>query len=326
MMKALRYENYGPYQEVLQVVEIPKPSFKENEVLVKVHAVTVNRTDTAIVPATYFAMRFFTGLFRPRLKTPGTDFAGEVVAIGASVTNFKVGDRVYGLNDEGLSSQAEFMSISSSAGITKIPKGVSYVDAVASLEGFHYSLNTINKISINKGDHFLVNGASGGIGSATVQLLKYYGAEVTAVTNTKNLDRIKALGADEVIDYLKEDFSKRDQQYHYILDTVGKSSYKKCKPLLLDKGCYISSELGENWANIRLSLWTPFSSLFTTHKKRVKFPIPSKIKDSLALSQQLLREDKYRPLIDRSYPLDDIVSAYRYVSQGEKTGNVIINI
>lgn len=325
-MKALRYEKYGLYEKVLEVKEIPKPDFKENEVLVKVFATTVNRTDCAIVPASYFVMRFFTGLFNPRLKTPGTDFAGEVVEIGNKVDNFKVGDRVYGLNDEGLSSQAEYMSISSSAGITLIPEGVSYMDAAASLEGFHYALNTTNKLSINRGDQVLVNGASGGIGSAVVQLLKYYGAEVTAVANTKNLARIKSLGADRVIDYLKHDFTQESYQYKYILDTVGKSSYKKCKPLLLNGGCYISSELGDRWANIRMSLWTPISSLFLKHKKRVKFPIPSKIKESLALSQKLLKEGKYKPLIDRNYPLKDIVSAYQYVNKGEKTGNVIINI
>jgi NADPH:quinone reductase-like Zn-dependent oxidoreductase len=191
-----------------------------------------------------FIMRFFTGLLKPKKPILGTDFAGKIEAVGKDVTSLKVGDKVFGFNDSGLSSHAEYMTISEDKGITIIPSKTTYEEAAASMEGAHSAYNIINKVNLKTGQKVLVNGASGAIGSAAVQLLKYFGANVTAVCNTKNLELVKSIGADTAIDYTKENFTKSPEKYNYIFDTVGKSSFAKCKPLLEPGGVYISSELG----------------------------------------------------------------------------------
>jgi NADPH:quinone reductase-like Zn-dependent oxidoreductase len=208
-MKAIVFNKYGP-PDVLKLKELEEPTPKDNEVLIKVHATTVNRTDCAIVRAVPFFMRIITGLFRPKKQIPGTEFAGEIEAVGKSVSSLKVGDKVFGFDDQGSGSHAQYMTIKENNVIT-IPDNISYEQAAASSEGAHYAYNFINKVDIKKGQNVLVNGATGAIGSATVQLLKYFDVNVTAVCATKNIELVKSLGANKVIDYTKEDFAKDEQ-------------------------------------------------------------------------------------------------------------------
>jgi NADPH:quinone reductase-like Zn-dependent oxidoreductase len=319
-MKANIYTQYGP-PSVLTVKTIARPMPQANEVLIRVHATTVNRTDCAMLRAKPFIMRFFTGFLRPARPILGTDFAGQITAIGENVTTFAVGDRVFGFNDQGVSSQAAYLTLAADQPLAIIPANVSYEQAAASLEGAHYAYNFIKKVAIAPGQKILVNGATGAIGSATVQLLKYWGAVVTAVGNTKNLALVQSLGATRVIDYTQTDFTGDTEKYACVFDTVGKSSFFKCKPLLQPGGVYISSELGWLAQNVFLALVTPWLG-----GKKVIFPIPADVKGSVALMKKLLEEGHFRPVIDRTYPLEAIADAYRYVETGEKTGNVVLVI
>jgi NADPH:quinone reductase-like Zn-dependent oxidoreductase len=317
-MNAAVYEKYGP-PEMLQIKVVENPKPKENEVLIKVHATTVNRTDCAMLRAKPFIMRFFTGLIRPKKQVLGTDFAGTIEAIGNNITAFKVGDKVFGFDDSGLSSFAQLMIFPENKAIDIIPEGITFEQAAASLEGVHYAYNFINKVPSLHGKNILVNGATGGIGSAMVQLLKYFGARVTAVCNTKNIELVKSIGADYIIDYLKEDFTKTTGKYDFVFDAVGISTFSKCKPLLHSGGTYISSELGPMAQNPFLAIITPLMG-----NKKVVFPIPSDCKRSVVLIKKIIEEGKFKAVIDRQYPMENIAEAFRYVETGEKTGNVVI--
>lgn len=202
-----------------------------------------------------------------------------------------------------------------------MPIDSNYEKAAASCEGAHYAHNFINKVAIAAGQKVLVNGATGAIGSAAVQLLRCLGAEVVATANTKNLELVKTLGAARVIDYTRDDFTKEDANYDFIFDAVGKSSFSKCKKLLTPNGVYISSELGWMASNIFYAIFTPLLK-----GKKVIFPVPGDIKKSLLFIKKLLEEGSFKPVIDRTYPLEKIVEAYKYVQTGEKTGNVVIKI
>jgi len=325
-MKAIVYTHYGP-PEVLQLKEVEKPLPEENEVLVKVRTTTVNRTDCANLTAKPFIMRFSLGLFKPKKKIMGTEFAGDIEAAGKAVTSFKVRDKIFGFDDSGIGSYAEYMVISEDKALTTMPKDITYEQAAACAEGSHYAYNFINKVDLISGDKVLVNGASGGIGSAMVQLLKYFGADVTAVCNTKNIELVKSLGASKIFDYTKEDFTKDDEKYDFVFDAVGKSSYGKCKALLKPGGVYISSELGLMVQNLFFSLISAiFGSLPGQAGKKVKFPYPPNIKRSVLLIKKIMDEGKLKPVIDRSYPLGEIAEAFRYVLKGQKTGNVVITL
>jgi len=325
-MKAILYKKYGS-PDVLQLQEVEKPEPEDHEVLVKVKATTVNRTDCANLSAKPFIMRFMLGFFKPKKQIPGTEFAGEIEAIGKKVTSFKVGDKIFGFDDGVLSSYAEYLTISEYKGITSMPKDTSYEQAAASSEGVHYAYNFINKVDLKEGHKILVNGASGGIGSATVQLLKYFNGKVTAVSNTKNIELVKKLGASKVFDYSKEDFTNDDELYDFIFDSVGKSSFGRCKHLLKSGGVYISSELGWMAQNLFFAFVTwIFGSLPGQSGKKVKFPYPPDIKRSILFSKKLMEEGKYKAVIDRYYPLEQIADAFRYVKKGQKTGNVVIKI
>jgi NADPH:quinone reductase-like Zn-dependent oxidoreductase len=323
-MKAIVCGKYGP-PEVLQLQEVPKPTPKNNEVLVKVYTTTVNRTDVAILKAKPFFMRIITGLFKPKKQIPGTEFAGEIEAIGENVTFFKVGDKVFGFNDMGSGSHAQYLTIPEGGGLASMPVNITYEQAAASTEGAHYAYNSIKKVNLKSGQKVLVNGATGAIGSAAVQLLKHSGIYVTAVCNTKNIELLKSLGADRVIDYTKDDFTNDKEKYDFVFDAVGKSSFAKCKPLLKPGGIYISSDLGYMAQNVFLPLITPIIKPLIGNKKTI-FPLPTNIRRSLHLIKKLIEEGKFKAVVDRKYPLERIVEAYRYVETGQKTGNVVITV
>ena len=320
MMKAITYTKYGS-PDVLKFKEIDRPTPKDNEILIKIHATTVNRTDSATIRAKPFIIgRLLTGLWGPKKQIPGTEFAGKIEEIGKDVKSLKVGDKVFGFDDSGSQAHAEYMTISEDKAIT-IPKKITYEQAAASSEGAHYAYNSINKVNIKPGQKVLVNGATGAIGSAAVQLLKHFDVKVTATSNTKNLELVKSLGADKVIDYTKEDFTKDKEKYNLVFDAVGKSTFGKCKPLLQPKGVYISSDLGPWAQNIFLPIITPILG-----GKKTAFPIPTDIRRTLVLIKKLIEEEKFKTVIDRKYPLEKIVEAYRYVEKGQKTGNVVVTV
>lgn len=325
-MKAVVYTKYGP-PDVLELKEVPKPVPKNNEVLVKIHATTVNRTDCGFLRGRPFIVRFFSGLTRPKNTILGTEFAGEVEQVGKDVTSFKVGDKVFGYSEPNLGAHAEYLAMSEEGMMTLMPKDLSYEEIAPSTEGGHYALNYIRKANVRSGQKVLVNGASGAIGSAAVQLAKWYGAEVTAVCNTKNVDLLKSLGADRVIDYTKEDFTKSGGKYDFVLDAVGKSSFGACRKLIKPGGIYCSSELGPFVQNPFLALWTSlFGGLPGQAGKKVIFPIPKERKEDIIFFKELIETRKYKPVIDRRYPLWQIIDAYQYVEKGQKKGNVVITV
>lgn len=319
-MKAAVYTRYGP-PDVIQLKEIPIPTPGENEVLVRVHATTVNRTDCANLTAQPSFMRLTMGLTNPKRQTLGTDFAGKVEAVGEKVTALSVGDKVWGFGDGGIGSQAEYLSFPVGDAIAKFPEGLTFEQAAASLEAAHYAYNFINKVTLVPGQKVLLNGATGGIGSALLQFLKYHGLYVTAVCPTPTIDLMKSLGADKIIDYTQQDLTTDDEHYDYVFDAVGKSTFGQCKPLLKEKGIYISSELGPGGQNIFLALSTPLLG-----GKKVLFPLPFNIKKSMEFIGALIEKGAFMPVIDRTYPLDDIAEAYRYVLTGQKVGNVVVRV
>jgi len=319
-MKAAVCTKYGP-PEVVVISEVGKPATKDNGVLVKVLATTVNRTDCAYRAARPFFMRFLTGLIRPRSTVLGTEFAGVVEEVGSGVTSFEVGDKVFGYNEGPFGAHAEYMSIPEDGSVATMPAGVTYQQAAPGTEGAHYALAHIRAAKIHSGQDILVYGASGAIGSAAVQLLKSMGARVTAVCDTGHVELVRGLGADRVIDYTAQDFTKDVQRYDVVLDSVGKSSFSECRRLLRPRGIYISSELGPLAQNPFRALIGPLHG-----GKKVMFPIPKHDQVMVGHFKNLIESGEFRPVIDRAYPLDQIVEAYRYVESGQKTGNVVISL
>jgi NADPH:quinone reductase-like Zn-dependent oxidoreductase len=319
-MKAAIHTQYGP-PEVVKIMEVPKPIPKSNEVLVKVYTATVNRTDSGFRSAVYFVSRFWSGLFRPKHQTLGCEFAGIIEDIGRDVKTFKIGELVFGYNDITFGGHAEYLTLAEQDAITTLPHNVSPDEAAPITEGAHYALNAIKAAKIKSGQAVLVYGATGAIGSAAVQLLKHFGANVTAVCNTKNVTLVKSLGADKVIDYQTEDFTKTAIKFDFIFDAVGKSSFKQCKPLLSEKGIFISTELGKHAENVFYALAAVFS-----RGKKVLFPIPVMNKDIIHFLKELVENGEFKPVIDRHYKLDQIVEAYNYVETGQKTGNVLLKL
>jgi NADPH:quinone reductase-like Zn-dependent oxidoreductase len=320
-MKAIVYTKYGP-PDVLKLKEVEKPVPRDNEVLIKIHATTVNRNDCGFRKPEYpFIIRPINGFFRPRRKILGTELAGEIESIGMDVKTFKPGDQVFGLNTWYFGTHAEYICIPEKGSITTKPANMTYDEAAAVCDGAYLAMTYIRKSDFKKVKKVLINGASGSIGTASVQLVKHYGAHITAVCNTKNLSLVKSLGADDVIDYTKEDFTKTGQRYDVIIDAVGKSSFFRCRKILNPDGIYFSTELGFLAQNIFLPL---FTCIFGS--RRVMFPMPKDSKVDILFLKELIESGKYKAVIDRRYPLDQIVEASRYVETGEKTGNVVITI
>jgi NADPH:quinone reductase-like Zn-dependent oxidoreductase len=319
-MKAAVHTRYGP-PEVVRVNEVPKPTPRDNELLVRVHATTVNRTDCGFRAAKPFIVRFFSGLAKPKARVLGNEFAGVVETVGDAVTSFAVGDRVFGYNEGAFGAHAEYLTVPADGLVAEMPATLTFEEAAPGTEGSHYALSFITKAGIRQGQDVLVYGATGAIGSAAVQLLKSLGANVTAVCATEHVDLVQSLGADRVIDYTVADFTQDDRAYDVVLDAVGKSTFGRCKRLLKRRGSYLSSDLGPLAQNPFLALITP---LFRGRK--VLFPIPREDPAMVSHFKELMESGQFRPVIDRRYPLDQIVEAYRYVETGQKVGNVVITV
>ncbi len=319
-MKAILYKEYGP-PEVAKLMQVEQPIPQHNEVFVKVHCSTVNRTDAGFRSAEYFISRFWSGILRPKHQILGCEFAGTVAACGKDVQHFKIGDRVFGFNDKSFGGHGEYLCMDENSAIATIPNQIPFDVAAAATEGSHYALVDIRAANVKEGQQTLVYGATGAIGSAAVQLLKHFGAKVNAVCNSKNIELVKSLGADVVIDYENEDFRQLPYRYDFIFDAVGKSAFKICKPLLNKKGIYISTELGKNGINILHALTSPLMG-----DKKLLFPIPSISKEDVNFLSKLLASGEFKPLLDRSFNMDQITEAYKYVESGQKVGNVVLKI
>jgi NADPH:quinone reductase-like Zn-dependent oxidoreductase len=318
-MRAAVRTRYGP-PDVVTVRDVPVPAVGDRDLLVRVHATTVNRTDCAYRAGTPFLMRFGTGLPHPRVQVLGTEFAGVVEGVGASVTSFAAGDRVFGYVEGRFGAHAERLVVAEDASVAAIPPGVGFADAAASTEGGHYALAMARVTRVRPGQHVLVVGASGGIGSAAVQLLAAGGVRVTAAT-LGHTEEVGRLGADRVIEGAAGDLPDDGTRFDAVFDAVGKSSFAACRPLLAPRGVYTSSELGPRAQNIPLSLLSPF-----TRGRRVRFPFPLHDQAMIRRIARLLADGRFRPLVDRHYSLERIVEAYRYVDSGQKVGNVVIDV
>ena len=316
-MKAAVRIKYGPPEKVLSIKEIDKPSPKDDEVLIRVYAASANRSDIHVLTGRPFFMRLFTGLFKPKLVVTGSDFAGQIEETGPDVRSFKVGDKVMGFGGGfGIGSHAQYITFPETKRIVLMPANITYEQAAACLEGTYYAAIGINQLKPTAGQKALVYGATGAIGSAYVQFLKYYGVYVTAVCGGENSELVRSWGADKIIDYKTEDFTKDKEQYDFVIDAVGKSSFVKCKRLLKKKGIYAPSG---GFENLFLVLMKPLLG-----GKRVLFPKDAK--GNLSFIKELVEKGNFKPVIDRIYPLDKIAEAFTYVASGQKIGNVIIKI
>jgi NADPH:quinone reductase-like Zn-dependent oxidoreductase len=314
-VKAGVWDRYEP-PEVLRLGEVERPVPGDDEILVRVHATTVNRTDCHRRAASPFLWRLLLGLRRPRQRVLGMEFAGVVEAVGSSVSEFAVGDEVFGL--KGFGAHAELLCIPAGKLVAHKPANVTFEQAAAVLDGAMNALTCLRRTGVGPAKHVLVYGASGSIGTAAVQLAKHFGARVTAVCNTKNVELVRSLGADEVLDYTGgEDFTQNRDAYDVVVDAVGKHSFMRSRHALKAGGFYVATD---GMRNLALA---PISRLGS---RRVALPIPRPSRDDVLLLKQLLEGGKYRAVIDRSYPLEDIVEASRYVETQQKTGNVVLTV
>jgi NADPH:quinone reductase-like Zn-dependent oxidoreductase len=318
-MRAVVHDRYGP-PEVLRVADVERPVPNEDEVLVRVYGSTVTRGDAMGVRSVeYRFTRLLTGIRRPKRTNHGTEFAGRVEAVGAAATEFRVGDDVFGV--EG-GANAEYVSVRESGVIAAKPIGLTYEEAAAVPDGSLLALTCLRPAYPLRGKSVLVYGAAGSVGVAAVQLLAHhFEAEVTAVCDTKDVDLVRSLGARDVVDRLREDFTKNGRTYDVIFDAVGKHSFRRCRRSLKPRGLYITMDLGFMYHVPLLALVTRFVG-----SRRARVGIGRYRKDDLLLVKELVDAGKYRPVIDRRYALDEIVEATRYVETGQKTGNVVLRI
>lgn len=327
-MRAVVFDRYGP-PDVLRLEEVERPVPKEDEVLVRVRATTVNRTDCAYRngedPVTRLGYSLVTtgspvkALLNPIQRTPGTELAGEIMDLGGSVRQFRQGDRVFGVNAGKFGTNADFVCMRERAPLMQIPSGMTFDEAAAVSDGAILALGCLRRADIRSGQRVLIYGASGSIGTAGVQLAKVFGAHVTAVCNTKNVEIVRSLGADEVIDYQHEDFTKNGQTYDVIFDAVGKHSFRRSRASLQSGGVYLTTG---GWDNL---FWIPWTSW--RGEKRVIMDVPPRYrKEDVAFLRDLIEAGEYRAVIDRSYPLDEVLEATRYVETGQKTGNVVLSL
>lgn len=324
MMKTIEFERYGP-PEVLQLKETEKPIPGADEVLIRIHATTVTATECTFRKGKPLAARLFTGLTRPKLKRLGEELAGEVEAVGKNVTRFMVGDVVFGTAGDSFGACAEYVSLSEDAALVAKPSEVPFAEAAAVVDGFLTALPFLRDSGhIREGQRVLIIGASGAVGSAAVQLAHYFGAEVTGVCSTTNVELVKSVGADTVIDYTKEDFTQTGKTWDIIFDAVGKTSFSRCRKALNPTGIFL--EAGMVGGILPWTLWT---SLWGRKKAKIAFTglrSPEDKAKDLLLLKRLLENGAYKPVIDRSYPLEEAVDAHRYVETGHKKGSVVLDV
>jgi NADPH:quinone reductase-like Zn-dependent oxidoreductase len=320
-VKAAVHTRYGP-PEVVRIADVDEPTAGPGMLLVRVRASTVTRTDCGFRAAHPWIVRFFSGLAKPKATILGCEFAGEVERLGEGVTSFAVGDRVFGFSEDRFGAHAELLAFPADGSIATVPEGMPLDEIAPSTEGSHYALSLIARARVAPGERVLVNGGTGAIGSAAIQILSELGADVTAVSDTDHLELVRGLGAGRVIDRNVEEFTMDTDGYDVVLDAVGKSSFGRCKRVLRPKGLYLSTDLGPLSMNPLLALTTPLFG-----GKRVAFPIPPKhTKQEVERIRSMVEAGTFRPVIDRRYPLEEIVEAYRYVETGQKIGNVVITI
>jgi NADPH:quinone reductase-like Zn-dependent oxidoreductase len=330
-MKAIVYTKYGP-PEVLQVKEVEKPAPKDNEILVRIDAASVNYGDLVArnfkaisprefnMPLLFWLMgKISFGISKPRTTILGSEFAGEIEAVGKAVTRFKPGDQVFGYMGQSMGAYAEYLCVPEDGCVAIKPANMSYEEAAVAPYGAIMALNLLRKMNIQAGDKVLINGASGGIGSAAVQLAKYFGAEVTGVCGTPRLEFVKSLGADKVIDYTKQDFTKSGETYDLIFDVLGKSSFSSCKRALKQNGRYLLASF--KMKQLFQMLWTAkFGS-----QKVICNIAPGSVED-LNSVKALIEAGKLKSIIDRRFPMEQAGEAHRYVETGKKKGNVVITM
>jgi NADPH:quinone reductase-like Zn-dependent oxidoreductase len=324
MMKAIVCTKYGA-PDVLQLQEVEKPVPKDNEVLIKIHAAAATAAGLIGRKGEPFFVRFFMGLTKPKKNILGQEIAGEIEAVGKDVKLFKEGDQVFGLTGIALGAHAEFKCMPEDGALLIKPANMSYEEAAAVVEGGLTALNFLkNKANIQRGGQkVLIYGASGSVGTASIQVAKYFGAEVAGVCSTANLELVRSLGADKVIDYTKEDFTKTGQTYDIIFDTVGKRSFSRCKGSLTPEGVYLDAGSA---ATIFPMLWT---SMFGSKKAilALTYVRPAReITKDLIFLKELIEAGKIHAVIDRRYPLEQTAEAHRYVETGRKKGNVVITV
>jgi NADPH:quinone reductase-like Zn-dependent oxidoreductase len=319
-LKAVVCTKYGP-PEVLQLKEVQKPAPKDDEVLIKVHASTVTSGDVRLrsftwAPWFWLPGRIMYGITRPRRKIPGNELSGDIEAVGKDIKRFKEGDPVFGITwtTSFGGANADYICLPEHEVAIK-PANMTYEEAAATPIGGLTALVLLRKGEIQSGQRVLVLGASGSVGSFALQLAKYFGAEVTGVCSTANMEIVKSLGADHVIDYTKEDFTKSGQTYDVIFDAVMKTSFSRCKGSLTPKGVFITVDYP-----LLTAFWTSMMS-----RKKVVFGIANRIED-LTFLRELIEAEKLRTVVDRTYPLEQIVEAHRYVEKGHKKGNVVITV
>lgn len=321
-MRAVTFERYGP-PDVLHVVEAERPTPKDDEVLVRVHAATVSRGDCHRRSARPHISRLFSGIREPKDRRIGQDFAGEVVEAGADVTAFVVGDRVFGalaLFSHGAGTYADYVAVPESAAIATIPDGLGFDEAAAIPDGAILAANVLEPANVQPGQRILVYGATGAIGTAVLQLAKARGAQVTAVADTARVELVRSLGADTVLDYTTgEDFRKTDKRYDVICDTVGFLSFGAVRRNLEPHGVFLPTDGLKNF------FWWLWGKGFG--RRKVLFELPPRFsKEYLLQVRELVERGAYRPVIDRSYPLEEVIDATRYVERKQKTGNVVLTI
>jgi NADPH:quinone reductase-like Zn-dependent oxidoreductase len=328
-MKAIVNTEYGS-PEVLHLAEVAKPAPKENEVLIRVHATPVNFGDLMarnfknITPRQFnmplflwLPMRFAFGLRKPKMSILGSEFSGEVAAVGAQVTRFKPGDAVFGYRGQSMGAYAEYVCMPETGMLAIKPTNLSYEEAATVPYGALTALSLLKKVNVQRGQTVLINGASGGIGAAAVQLSKYFGAEVTGVCSTPRLGFVKALGADKVIDYTKEDFTRNGETYDLIFDILGKSSLARGKRSLKPNGRYLFASF--KMKQLIQMLWTKI-----TGGPQVICALSSEKVEDLEFIKGLIEVGQYKAIIDRSYPLAQTAEAHRYAEAGQKQGSVVM--
>jgi NADPH:quinone reductase-like Zn-dependent oxidoreductase len=322
-MRAVVHDRYGG-PEVLRLDDVERPVPGDDEVLVKVHTTTVNRTDCGFRQGKPLFVRAFSGVRRPRFRILGNELAGVVEAVGPAVTEFAPGARVFGVDQSRFGTHAEFACLLERAPLATMPEGMSFEEGAAVCDGLILARTCLRPARLGPGQRILIYGASGSIGTAGVQLARHLGAHVTAVCNTANLDVVRSLGPDEVIDYTEDDFTGNGETYDVIFDAVGKHAFGRCRGSLARGGQYIVTDFGPRGQNPFLVLTTAVTSRFGT--RRVRMPLPRYSKEHVLFLKGLIEAGEYRAVIDRTYPLEQVVEATRYVETEQKTGNVVLTV